>query len=486
MCVRDRPSGCWPAGRPARWHILLDVFGYQYEDSGAWPQWAMHPPFQDIQSPHSHGDVAVWPIIAAINYLQATDDLAFLDQTVTFARPEPPYRSTSQRATVRQHLNFAIQKLLESAVPGTALLSYGEGDWNDSLQPARPEMRQHMVSTWTVALFYQAVHGYAEVLRRGGDRAAADVMEANASAIRADFEHYLIADGQAAGLYLHNPDAAQTQWLLHPRDLETGVTHRLLPMIRGIISEIFTPAQALHHAELIEQHLLAPDGARLMNRPPAYRGGLLTHFQRLESASFFGREIGLMYVHAHLRYAEAMAKLGRAEALSRSLLQVNPVGIAATVPNANPRQANCYFSSSDAAFLNRADSEARYEDLMDGEVPVDGGWRVYSSGPGIYVGLVLRHWLGLRRHFDRYVFDPVLSRRYDGLTARLKIAETHCTVTYRVSGENQGVTAVRLDGEILRSVGREVNPYRQGGWSVRGETMWSRLSGSRGEIEIDC
>ena len=466
--------------------MLLDVFSHQYEDSGMWPQWTMHPPFQAIQSPHSHGDVAVWPIIATINYLRATDDLAFLDQAVPFTTPQPPFGLTERPATVRQHLNFAIQKLLESAVPGTALLAYGEGDWNDSLQPARPEMRRSMVSTWTVALFFQAVTGYAEVLRRVGDRPAAELMEANASAIRADFDHYLIADGETAGLYLHDPDPDAARWLLHPRDLETGVTHRLLPMIRGIISEVFTPAQALSHAKLIEQHLLAPDGAHLMNRPPDYHGGLMTHFQRLESASFFGREIGLMYVHAHLRYAEAMAKLGRAEALSKALLQVNPVGIAATVPNAAPRQANCYFSSSDAGFLNRRDSEQRYDDLMDGQVPVHGGWRVYSSGPGIYVGLVLRQWLGLRRHFDRYVFDPVLSQRYDGLRARLRLAETDCTVTFRVSGRQEGVTMVKLDGEVLRSVGREPNPYRQGGWCVRGETLWSRLKDSKGQIEIEC
>ena len=44
-----------------------------------------------------------------------------------------------------------------------------------------------------------------------------------------------------------------------------------------------------------------------MDRPLAYRGGLETIFRRGESAAFFGREIGLMYVHSHLRYAEAIS-----------------------------------------------------------------------------------------------------------------------------------------------------------------------------------
>ena len=41
-----------------------------------------------------------------------------------------------------------------------------------------------------------------------------------------------------------------------------------------------------------------------MDRPLAYHGGPETIFRRAESAAFFGREIGLMYVHSHLRYGK--------------------------------------------------------------------------------------------------------------------------------------------------------------------------------------
>jgi cellobiose phosphorylase len=34
-------------------------------------------------------------------------------------------------------------------------------------------------------------------------------------------------------------------------------------------------------------------------------------------------------------------------------------------------------------------------------VAVDGGWRIYSSGPGIYVALVIQHALGVRRRFGK-------------------------------------------------------------------------------------
>ncbi|MEM7626227.1 MAG: cellobiose phosphorylase [Planctomycetota bacterium] len=467
--------------------ILEDVFAHQYADSGAWPQWTMHPPFQSIQSPHSHGDVAVWPIIAAVNVLRATGDPSLLDRSAPFTRSEPPFALTEQMQTLRRHLDLAIDKLRGRFVPSTSLLAYGDGDWNDSLQPARPEMRESMVSSWTVALFYQALRGYAQTMRHAGDADAAHRHDATADAVRDDFNRLLVADDQIAGLYLYDDDPAEARHLLHPRDTHTGVRYRLLPMIRGIISELFTPEQAAHHASLIDQHLLAPDGARLMDRPPHYTGGTTTHFQRLESASFFGREIGLMYVHAHLRYAEAVAKLGRAEAFAEALLKVNPVGLEQSVPNAAPRQANCYFSSSDAAFLNRPDSEARYDALLRGEVPVHGGWRVYSSGPGIYLGLIVRQWLGLRGDFDRFVFDPVMTDRHDGLVARLTLLGVECAVTFRIGEERfNAVREVRLDGRALESVGRETNPYRTGGLRFDRAALAEKLRGSRGELEVDC
>jgi len=82
----------------------------------------------------------------------------------------------------------------------------------------------------------------------------------------------------------------------------------------------------------------------------AYHGGRQRLFQRAETATYFGREIGLMYTHAHLRYAQALAHVGRAEDFFQALCQANPIAIASVVPRATLRQANCYYSSSDATF----------------------------------------------------------------------------------------------------------------------------------------
>ena len=151
----------------------------------------------------------------------------------------------------------------------------------------------------------------------------------------------------------------------------------------------------------------------------AYRGGPSRFFKRAESAANFGREIGLQYVHAHIRYVEAMAKLGRAEQAFRGLMTICPIGIENDVPSAHRRQSNAYFSSSDAAFRDRHEASREFERLRTGEIGVKGGWRIYSSGPGIYINQLISNVVGLRRHFDDVVVDPVLPAEADGLTLDL-------------------------------------------------------------------
>jgi cellobiose phosphorylase len=179
-------------------------------------------------------------------------------------------------------------------------------------------------------------------------------------------------------------------------------------MTRSIIAGLFTPEQARHHLRLIREHLLFPDGVRLIDRPVTYCGGPERVFRRAESSSFFGREIGLMYVHAHLRYGEAMAVLGEADALWEALQVANPIAVTDCLAHAVPRQRNAYFSSSDAAFHDRYAACADWARVKAATIPVEGGWRVYSSGPGIYASLMICHALGIRRRWGERIAEPVL------------------------------------------------------------------------------
>ncbi|GGE04532.1 cellobiose phosphorylase [Aureimonas endophytica] len=387
--------------------ILRLLFAQQDEAARDWPQWFMLEPYAEIRGREAHGDVIVWPLKALCDYIEATNDLAILDEPVPWRR-EDAARPIGAVTPVSAHVEGLLAAVGERFVPGTALIRYGHGDWNDSLQPVDPELRDRMVSSWTVALLAQQVSRYAEIQRRAGHAERAAGLAALGDRMHADFERLLMRDGTVAGYAIFPPDGGEPELLLHPADRRTGLRASLLPMTQGIIGGLFTPEQARHHRDLIHEHLAFPDGVRLMERPLAYHGGPETIFRRAESAAFFGREIGLMYTHSHLRYAEAMAMLGEPQALWDALAVVNPISVTDRLGHAALRQRNTYFSSSDAAFRDRYQASAEWGRVREGTIAVDGGWRIYSSGPALYVNMLVRHALGLRRMFGRRERVPCL------------------------------------------------------------------------------
>jgi cellobiose phosphorylase len=161
-------------------------------------------------------------------------------------------------------------------------------------------------------------------------------------------------------------------------------------MTCAIAGGLFSPEQTRYHLNLIREHLLFPDGVRLMDKPMSYHGGAERIFRRAESAAFFGREVGLMYVHAHLRYCEALRIAGQEEAFQAALQLANPIAVTGLIRNAGLRQRNCYFSSSDSAFNDRYEAVREWKRVSRGTISLDAGWRIYSSGPGLFAKLLLR------------------------------------------------------------------------------------------------
>jgi cellobiose phosphorylase len=433
--------------------LLLRLYANQHPD-GHWPQWFMLPPYGQIRTDEAHGDVVIWPLKALCDYVRTTGDTAILDDTLQVAAPDGP-------ATLRDRVNQQLHYIRRQFVAGTSLIAYGEGDWNDSLQPADASLRDRMVSVWTAELLYEVLGQWRDVLRHQSSPAARDI-DSLMTSVAADIRRHLMADGVLGGFAVHRGDA-RFDLRMHPRDDASGVRYRLLSMNRGILSGLLTPAEAERHAELIERHLLCRDGARLMDTPPPYRGGIESFFRRAESASCFSREIGLMYTHAHLRYAEAMARLGRADALLLALRQACPIALQAVVPNAALRQANAYFSSSDADFATRYEATERFDLLRLGGVTVHGGWRVYSSGGGIFVGLLTRCLLGLRTDYGRLVIDPVLPACLDGLEYRGPMLGQDIHVRYHVQRRSHTPWRIQADGQDLPFTLDTSNPYRDGG-----------------------
>jgi len=448
--------------------LLLRVMSAQNAD-GDWPQWFMFFERDSaVRAGDSHGDIVFWPVLALAQYLIASGDEELLDERVA-------------GATVWQHAERALALIEKRVVPDTALAAYGHGDWNDALQPADPAMREHMCSAWTVTLHYQTLVTLARALRAIGRSREAATFEQRAEAVQRDFQRVLVVDDVLTGYALF--EGGGVRHLLHPSDTTTGVRYSSLAMIHAILEDLLTPQQARNHLRLIDAHLRGPDGVRLFDKPMPYHGGPMRFFQRAESATFFGREIGLMYMHAHLRYAQALAHVGEADRFFHALCQANPIGIRAIVSPATLRQANCYYSSSDAAFADRYEASAEYQRVVEGRVPLDGGWRIYSSGAGIALGLIVRRFLGLSPEATALSVDPVIPSALDGLRVTTMLLEKPIEVIYAVGAKGCGVSRIELNGRPL-AFERDHNPYREGAVRVAIEAVKNSLQAKKNRLEI--
>ncbi len=455
---------------------------------GDWPQsfdfYARH---RQWSQGDSHGDVVYWPLLALSDHLLATGDAMFLHHEEPFVATGGP----TAPAPLLDHLDRALDAIESAAIPGARLPAYGHGDWNDSLQPADPALAAALCSTWTVVLQAQALSRLAGALEALdapddlADRASAvagrarRIADEGVVALREE----LLVDGVLAG-YGRVADGRVVELLIHPADERTGLTYSLLPMIHAVTAGILTPDEARHHLALIGDHLSGPDGARLFDRPAAYHGGPMEVFQRAEASTFFGREIGIMYTHAHLRYAEALARVGDADGLLAALAKANPVGMTERVPSARPRQSTTYYSSSDAVFPDRYAAAEDYSGVRDGTVPLEGGWRVYSSGPGLFLRLVVENLLGIRRLGPVVEIDPVLPTSADGLVASVRLFGRPVEVRFRVGATGSGPTSVTVGGTRLDAYRLE-NPYRTGGLAVHSEDLLRLLESGANRIDVE-
>ena len=452
--------------------IIKKVYSRQFLHNYDWPQWFMFDEYKNIQAGDSHGDIIVWPIKALAQYIEKTNDTSILDEVVPyfdFHRGE----YSDRNETIFEHLLNEIRTIENSYVDGTHLPSYGGGDWDDTLQPKNHEQTKTMVSGWTVSLLLDGLKTLFEQLE--GSKYDLEYLNKIYKEINDDFYKVLVKDGVISGfIYLHDN---KIDYMLHPSDTMTSIKYRLLPLTRSMIGELIDQKTVNNYLGIIDKYLMHADGVRLMSSAIKYRGGENTLFMRAETSSCFGREIGLNYIHAHIRYIEAMAHIGNAERAKDGIDKIIPINIQKYVKNALPRQSNVYFSSSDGAFLNRYEAYENFDKLRKGNVGVKAGWRLYSSGPGILLHQIVAHYLGINYYHGDLLVDPVLTKDSNNLEISLSIFNKDVTLKYYVEGK--GINRVVVNGKTLDKACD--NRYRKSGIVVPKELIENNTV-----IEIYC
>jgi cellobiose phosphorylase len=134
-------------------------------------------------------------------------------------------------------------------------------------------------------------------------------------------------------------------------------------------------------------------------------------------------------------------------------------------------------------FKSRYEADKRYEEIKNGNLTLRGGWRVYSSGPGIYIGLIISRLIGLRIEFNRVVIDPVMPKSFDGLAAQIKFLGNDLNLTYNVKVNGYSPTSIIINGkQIVFTL--EENQYRLGGAVISKDVFLDLLNRATNEIII--
>jgi len=127
----------------------------------------MFDSYFNIRAGDCHGDVYYWCIIALSSYIKVTGDVKFLEEILPYYHEKGI--AHAEKTPLSEHLDRLVKMIVDSFIPGTALVPFGGGDWNDSLQPVSKELAERMISSWTVEMNYQAFNEYKNVYSQAGN-----------------------------------------------------------------------------------------------------------------------------------------------------------------------------------------------------------------------------------------------------------------------------------------------------------------------------
>ena len=270
--------------------ILRIVFAQQYEMRAATGRnGSCSSPMPTIRDRHSHGDVIVWPLKALCDYVEATNDLAFLDEPVAWRREERFRADGAQGSASRAHVDEAARHRARALHSRHAADPLRRGRLERFAAAGRPEHAR---------LDGQQLDGRAAVpaaqpLRRGAERAgrrrrsANDLRELAARDARRTSTGTSSATAPSPAMPCSIRARESPELLLHPSDTRTGLRYSLLPMTRSIIARAVhrgagaAPSSPDPRAPAVSRRRAADGPAgRLSRRPgtglPARRvGGVL-------------------------------------------------------------------------------------------------------------------------------------------------------------------------------------------------------------------
>jgi cyclic beta-1,2-glucan synthetase len=391
-------------------------------------------------------DDLLWLPYCVIHFIEATGEMAVLDEVVPFLKGEvlaegqsesyfQPLESES-RATLFEHCARALDRSLAVGSHGLPLM--GTGDWNDGMNLVGQHGKGE--SVWLGWFLHTILWEFAKVADSRGEHERAETWRVHVSALKAalerdgwDGEWYRRAyfdDGTPLGSKLNDEcriDSIAQSW--------------------GVMSGAAEPSRIARAMAALDQQLVRrPEGLILLLTPPFDHtphdpGYIKDYVPGI-------RENGGQYAHAAAWAVIAFAALGDGDKAGELFRMLNPIA-----------------HSSSRASVQRYKVEPY---VVAGDVYAEpphvgrGGWTWYTGSAGWLYRAGMEWILGFRVRGTMLSIDPCIPRNWPSYTVNFR----YHSATYQIRVDNpcgvsRGVASITMDGKGL--VGRATIPLLDDG-----------------------
>ena len=414
---------------------LLRCATRQYPEGDVQHWW--HPPAgRGVRTRCS--DDYLWLPLAICRYVDATDDRAVLDETLSFldgralnadeeSYYDLPQRST-QSASLYQHGVRAVLHGLRFGERGLPLM--GSGDWNDGMNLVGIHGRGE--SVWLGFFLHQVLLRFARLAEAHADPDFAERCTREAAQLARNLE------GEAwDGAWYRRAWFDDGTPLGSSYNLECRIDS--ISQSWSVLSGVADPDRARSAMDALDHHLVrrgvdgGPGLVQLLDPPfdtsaldPGYIKGYVPGV----------RENGGQYTHAAIWAAMAYAQLGDAKRAWELLDLINPVNHGRSAQEVAVYKAEPYVVAADVYGV--APHTGR------------GGWTWYTGSAGWLYRLILESLLGLNLEAQRLRFAPCIPAHWRGFSLRYRYrrATYEIEVTQAVAMVGPPVLELSLDGVL--------------------------------------